>query len=117
MNSSVFADDYAYGFQFYAAERGSPFVAYERLAPGTATMTSASNPFNTFGPRTAAEADHPPPVRHGPHTLPTQERAVAYTLSYSVLRLTDLNTQVSVAVTGGLLPAGLAGRPPTSADR
>ncbi len=101
MNSTtVFPDDTAYALQFYASGSGSPFVAYKRVAPGTAGISSAGNPFNTL-----AATDWTPLTdsASGASSRTALANSTAYTLTYSITRVDASNTRIDAAVTGGAL--------------
>lgn len=90
MNDATFVNDTGYGLDYFASGSGSPFVI------GRRTVLSSANVFNSFGdfapiPGTGATARQP------------LVDNTAYTLSYTIERLTATDTRISTAVTGGAL--------------
>ena len=93
-NDATFAGDTGYGVQFYPSGTGSAFVIGRRLA----APASPNNPFNGFVPGDFANiSGEPSPARQ------TLTNNIPYTLTYSVERLTETQTRISVSVVGGTL--------------
>src|SRR5215813_2786941 len=90
MNDASFNGDPGYALSFVGSGTGAPFVISRR------TNLAANNPFNAIGDFTAIPGT-------GATTRQTLANATPYTLSYSIERLTDTDTKISVAVTGGTL--------------
>jgi pectate lyase/pectin methylesterase-like acyl-CoA thioesterase len=99
MNSSIFADDASYSFQFYASGTGSPFLAFKRATTG---LTSANNPYNTMA---ATDWTQLTTGAAGASARTPLASSTSYTLTYSILRVDAANTEISIQVSGAGLPA------------
>jgi hypothetical protein len=90
-NDATFINDPGYGLQFLASGTAStPFVI------GRRTVLSSANVFNSFG-------DFTPIPGTGATARQTLADNTAYTLTYTIERLTSTDTRISTAVTGGAL--------------
>jgi pectate lyase/pectin methylesterase-like acyl-CoA thioesterase len=101
MNSSLFADDLAYGVRYVASTSSTPFTLLKRNAVGA--TTNPNNPFNStnatdWAPVTAAAS--------GTSTIASLTSGTPYVLAYTIHRESETNTVVTSAVTGGSLPEG-----------
>lgn len=89
-NDATFIGDTGYGLQFYASRNGNPFVLGHRA------VLTAANLFNDFGNfatiNGSGATDRQPLVEDTP-----------YTLTYTIERLSEINTRLSASVTGGVL--------------
>jgi pectin methylesterase-like acyl-CoA thioesterase len=94
MNQDTFANDTGYALQFVPSGTGAPFIVYRRK--DAAQLTSANNPFNTFGDFNAISGA-------GATARQTLANGTPYTLTYTIERLTANDTRINVAVTGGTL--------------
>jgi pectin methylesterase-like acyl-CoA thioesterase/pectate lyase len=93
MNNATFAGDPGYAAQFNTSGSGSPFGLYRR------TNLSGNNPFNTLGDFTQLSGT-------GATVRQTLGNDTAYTLVYSIERVSETETRLTISVTGGALPAG-----------
>jgi hypothetical protein len=90
MNDATFAGDTGYGLDYFASGTGNPFVIARR------TVLSSANVFNSFG-------DFTPINGTGATARQALVDNTSYTLSYTIQRLTETDTSISTAVTGGAL--------------
>jgi len=89
-NDATFVGDTGYGLDFFASGSGSPFVLARR------TVLSSANVFNSFG-------DFTPIPGAGASVRQSLVDSTPYTLTYTIERLSDTDTRLSTAVTGGAL--------------
>jgi hypothetical protein len=89
-NDSTFVGDTGYGLDWYPSGSGSPFVI------GRRTVLSSANVFNSFGDFAAINGT-------GATSRQTLVDKTPYTLTYTIQRLSDTNTQIFTEVTGGTL--------------
>jgi hypothetical protein len=90
-NDATFIGDTGYGLDFFPSGTGAPFVIARR------TVLSSANVFNSFG-------DFTPIPGMGATARQTLVDDAAYTLTYAMERLSDTDTRISTALTGGALP-------------
>ena len=92
MNDATFINDPGYGLDYFASGPGSPFVI------GRRAVLSNANVFNNFGDFATINgsgATERQPLKDG----------VAYTLTYTIERLTGNSTRITTSVTGAGLTA------------
>lgn len=90
MNDATFIGDTGYGLDFYASGAGSPFVL------GRRTVLSNANVFNNF-------ADFASLNGSGAANRQPLADNIPYTLTYTIERLTAIDTRLTASVTGGAL--------------
>jgi pectin methylesterase-like acyl-CoA thioesterase len=89
-NDATFVGDTGYGLDFFASGSGSPFVIARR------TVLSSANVFNSFG-------DFTPIPGTGANTRQSLADNTPYTLTYTIARVTETDTRIVAAVSGGAL--------------
>ena len=90
MNETSFVNDPGYALDFFPSGTGTPFSILRR------TNLTQGNVFNAIGDFTAIPGS-------GATARQTLANNIAYTLTYSIERLSASDTKISVAVTGGAL--------------